>query len=294
MDRNTVLEWLRAGDSGTRLRAARELRAWSDGETQRALVGALADDAREVRQAAVQTLMEIGDGSAVPHLVPLLRAGEPPVRNGARQVLEALGRVEPRALADLSRDPDPRMRVFAANIMGGTGDHDHAGRLVEMLDDADPNAVEAAVSALGRLGAREAVPGLRRIAAQTDSWLRFSAIDALGSVIDPSAERALIDLVTASGDDFIEPVIDALGRQGGSASVTALVGLMEQRPAARDAAFRTLVGPLAARVASFGRDPRLAPLALAAAEALRRNQLPARLARTTAVLLAAIQERENS
>jgi HEAT repeat protein len=288
MDLRDALDILKTGDPGSRLLAARELRRWNGAEARAALAEALGDPAREVRDAASRTLMEIGDASTVRLIVPLLRSGTPAVRNGARQVLERLCRIEPRALIDLAGDPDVRMRVFAANIMGGTGDHDFVAGLVAMLDDSEPNVVEAATAALGQLGSREAVEDLARIAGSAEPWLRFSAIDALGKIPDPSAARVLLDLVPGSPEDFLEPIIDALGRQGSGSSVIPLVGLIESKPALRSAVLKTLLGPLAAQVASLGRDPRLQPLARAAAAALDRNELPSRIASTTAVLLAGI------
>jgi HEAT repeat protein len=288
MDLHHVLDLLKTGDAGRRLLAARELRRWNGPEAKAALAEALGDPAREVRDAASRTLMEIGDAPTVRLIVPLLRSGTPEVRNGARQVLERLCRIEPAALLDLARDGDVRMRVFAANIMGGTGDHDFTPSLLAMLGDAEANVVEAACAALGQLGTREAVPGLSRLAAAAEPWLRFSAIDALGRIPDPSAARALLDLVAGADPDFLEPIVDALGRQGSGASVIPLVGLIDAKKSLRPALLKTLLGPLAPQVAALGRDPRLQPLARAAAAALDRNELPSRIASTTAVLLAGI------
>lgn len=288
MELHDALELLKTGDAVRRLLAARELRRWSGPEAKAALAEALGDPTREVRDAASRTLMEIGDAATVPLIVPLLRNGSPAVRNGARQILEQLCRIEPAALLDLARDGDVRMRVFAANIMGGTGDHDFAPSLLALLDDAEPNVVEAASAALGQLGTREAVPALSRLARTAEPWLRFSAIDALGRIPHPAATQALLDLVAGADPDFLEPIVDALGRQGSGASVIPLVGLLDAKTSLRPALLKTLLGPLAPQVAALGRDPRLQPLARAAAAALDRNELPSRIASTTAVLLAGI------
>lgn len=288
MNLNDALDLLKTGDPGSRRMAARELRKWNAPEVQDALAHALGDPDRPVREAAARTLMEIGDASTIRRLIPPLREGSPAVRNGARRILEQLCRIEPRALRDLSCDRDDRIRVFAANIMGGTGDHEFAAPLIGLLSDPDPNVVEAAMAALGQLGAREAVGNLALVARSAEPWLRFSAIDALGRIPDPAATRALLDLLTAVETEFLEPVVEALGRQGNADSVLPLVDLIGSRSEARAAVLRTLLGPLAPQVASLGRDSRLQPLARAAAEALGRNELPPRLATTTAVLLAGI------
>jgi hypothetical protein len=203
--------------------------------------------------------------------------------------MEQVCRIEPRALVDLVADPDPRMRVFAANIMGGTGDHDFVPSLLGLLRDAEPNVVEAALAALGQLGSREAVSSLRDFATGADAWLRFSAVDALGRIPDRSAAEALLGLLPTAEPDFIEPLVDALGRQGFPASVLPLAGLLESRPELQPVLLRTLLGPLAPHVAALGRHPRLQPVVRAAEDALGRNELPARLASTALVLLAGIR-----
>ena len=294
MDRNDALKTLKEGDAGSRILAARELRRSNDLEVKIALADALGDPAPDVRNAASRSLMEIGDAATVPLLIPLLRRGSPAVRNGARQVLEQLCRIEPQALVALAADGDPRMRVFAANIMGGTGDHEFVPPLLGMLGDRDPNVVEAAMSALGQLGAREGIAGLTKIAANSDPWMRFSAIDALGRIPDPAAARALLDLLATAEEDLLDPLVDSLGRQGDRAAVLPLVALLDSRPGLRSTLLRVLLGPLAPHVASLGRDPRLEALARAASEALKKNQIPARLATMTTVLLAAIGGGENS
>ncbi len=214
MERQTVLERAVQGDPQSRALALRELRRWNGSDILQVLVGALRDEERLVREAAVGTLIEIGDREAVPLLVPLLAGDAPAARNAARTVLERLGRVDPEALRDLSRNPDARMRIFAANIIGATGDQDHAPRLLELLADPDTNVQDAAVVALGNLAAPEAVGPLSGLALRGPSWLRFSAIDALGRIARPEAVEALRRLLGAVEDDFKGPVQEALAGAG--------------------------------------------------------------------------------
>ncbi len=214
MDRKTALERAAQGDPQGRALALRDLRRWTGPDVLQTLTSALRDEERPVREAALGTLIEIGDREAVPLLVPILAGDAPAARNAARTVLERLGRVDPEALRDLSRNPDARMRIFAANIIGATGDQDHAPRLLDMLADADANVQDAAVVALGNLAAPEAVGPLSDLALRGPSWIRFSAIDALGRIARPEAVEALRRLLGAVEEDFKGPIQEALTGAG--------------------------------------------------------------------------------
>jgi HEAT repeat protein len=214
MDRETALRELRKGDGHARRQAARVLGRWPDDEVLVALVDGLHDADRAVRDAATDTLIEVGDERAARLLVALLRSPVPAVRNAARPVLEQLGKAAPEILEGIARDPDARMRIFAADILAGTGDHDRAPLLISLLDDADENVRDAAIVALGRLGAPEAVARLESFAGTAAPWIRFSAIDALGRIPGPEAREALERLLPAAPADLRGPIGDAIARQG--------------------------------------------------------------------------------
>src|SRR5262245_20142351 len=139
MDRETALRELNAGSPDLQRHAARVLGRWADDEVLDALVGALQSPHRAIRDAATDTLIETGDSRAVQRLLPLLKSGSPAVRNSARALLQRLSKAAPELLVDLARDPDVRMRIFAANIMAESGDHEMAFPLLDLLDDADDN-----------------------------------------------------------------------------------------------------------------------------------------------------------
>ena len=277
MDRDTALQQLNGGDPQSRRLAVRELGRWNDAETLGALVNALNDMSRDVQEAATDTLLEVGDSRAVRLLTPLLRSPAPSVRNFARMVLERLGKAEPSLIIDLARDPDPRMKIFCANILGGMSDHDFAPTLIGLLDDGDENVRDAAIVALGRLGAPESVPRLTRFLLAAEPWLRFSAIDALSKIGGPEAARALIDELPNVDAELREPMIDALGQQGSPESVDVLVRLLETLPQLRGAVLRALLGPLSMAVRSRKGDPGLRPLAKALAEVVELDRLESRL-----------------
>ena len=140
MNREAALKTLSDGDPQSRRRAVRALGQWTDSESLGAIVAALHDLSREVQEAASDTLLEVGDSRAVQLLIPLLRSDSPSGRNFARLVLERLGKAEPQLIIQLSRDADPRMRIFCANILSGMCDHDSA-RMVPLEARPSPPAV---------------------------------------------------------------------------------------------------------------------------------------------------------
>lgn len=212
--------------------AARELRTRNETRVLRALAGALGDDSIDVRDTVAQTLVEMGDQRTVRLLVPLLRSDKPSMRNAARRVLDSLASAAPDLLVELSRDPDARMRIFAANILGGTGDHEMTARLTEMLRDPDSNVRDAAINALGMLGDPLAVEPLGALLdEEAEPWMCFSVLDALARIGGSEAAASLARRLSANQGEMRTAVADALARLDAGDAVPALRRLREQSPA---------------------------------------------------------------
>lgn len=249
MDRDTALRELSSGKPETQQLAARLLGRWADDQVLEALIGALKSPHRGIREAATDTLIEVGDGRTARKLVPLLRHSIPAIRNAARLLLQRLAKAAPEILVELALDTDVRMRIFAANIMTETGDHDMARPLLELLDDPEENVRDAAIVGLGRLGAPEAVHPLETLASEGHSWTRFSAIDALSQIRSPGAVRALLRLLAEAPPELQDTIVEALGRQGSPEAVLPLVRRLADSPGLRGTLVAVLAGPLAAEAA---------------------------------------------
>ena len=273
MDRETALRELSKGSPELQHRAARVLGRWSDDQVVAALIDALQSPHRGIREAAADTLLEIGDARTVRKLVPLLRSSQPAVRNSARVVLQRLANAAPEILDDLARDPDVRMRIFAANIMSETGDHEFAAPLIRLLDDADENVRDAAINGLGLLGAPEAIHRLEEFALNGSSWIRFSAIDALSQIQDPDAVRALLRLLDRVPSELQEPVLDALGRQASPEAIAPLLQMLRESSPFRSTIVGILVGSLAAHVPDRATDGERVTVARALSRTLEENGL---------------------
>ncbi len=167
---------------------------------------------RAAQHALVSALGTAGGEDAVRELVPLLEYAEPSLRFA---VLQALGRTGSEAalppLIEALGDPTPEIQAAALHALGELGDPRAAAPLAERLTDSDrdirrtaafalrdlaPSAAtehllralddpawsvrSAAVRTLAIIGAREAVPRLRELAASdADPLVRSTAAAAL-------------------------------------------------------------------------------------------------------------------
>ena len=244
LDRDAALRDIHAPEPARRGRAARLLARWADADVVRALATALGDADLDVCDAAAGSLLMIGGVDTVGFLLPLLRSDHPGTRNRAARLLEQLGKAEPRALLKLSTDPDPRMRLFAATIMAGTGDHDLAPRLIELMMDPDVNVQDAAVVGLGRMRATCATAALRARLGASDPWTCFSTIDALGNIGTVEALQALLDGAVSSEAQMRTAFVDAIAASGRPEAAAGLLDLLSRFLDLGPSVARALIGPL--------------------------------------------------
>lgn len=133
----------------------------------------------------------------VAHPLRFVDDADPKVRRLAVSALA--NRLDPDAVTVVRRllagDPDVSVRAEAAEVLGG--DPEAAPLLLSVGDD-DPRVVEAAITALGSLGHRPAVPWLiDQAVGAADPLVREAAVAALGEIGDPEAIEPLLDLVTS-------------------------------------------------------------------------------------------------
>jgi HEAT repeat protein len=145
----------------------------------------------------------------------------------------------------MTAETDPDVAMFACQVLGSIGGPDTSATLLTALGRPEINVRQAAVEALGRLKARDAVPALVRLLGE-EPWLQLAAVSALGDIGDSAAVGALLTLVP---DSFVaEPALDALRWLPSPAVLPALLPLLRDpdlvhlRPA--------LVGAVAAQLES--------------------------------------------
>jgi HEAT repeat protein len=143
------------------------------------------------------------------------------------------------------KSPGPADRVAAANEMGRRG-YRFRKEISELLrpllrSDPDASVRAAAGRALGRLGAREAVPDLIAALGDSSADVRVVAAAALWRLPDPAATTPLLERVKDADKAVREWSALALGVIGDKRAVPELVKLLgDPERAVRLAAVRSL------------------------------------------------------
>lgn len=183
-DRSAVIEALNGADPAARRSAARACRAFHDGIEIIAARLAEETDPRVV-EVLVLNLVSIGGPAAAAALAPLLRNDDPGRRFAAAEALQDLG---PDALPffdRLVRDPDPQVRILAAEIARGQA----GGAAVQTLEallaaEDDTNVCGAFVDVLAEIGTAGTAAALRALRERHagDPFLAFSIDAALAQL----------------------------------------------------------------------------------------------------------------
>jgi HEAT repeat protein len=125
------------------------------------------------RRLAARYAAQLDARQAIPQLLAMLRAHDPPARSAAASALGKLGARE--ALDDLAdialEDEDPIVRAWAAGAIGEIGGEEAVGVLAAVLDSEDWVVRRAAVYGLGASGERSAL-ALVEQARMRERWTR--------------------------------------------------------------------------------------------------------------------------
>jgi HEAT repeat protein len=222
--RAAIEQAIRDRDAGIRMRALEALGRHEIGRSLPAVLGALDDDSREVRQQAV--------------LVVVTAVGQD--RAGAK--LATL------PLVERLDDADRLIRLAAIRALGGLRDPRAVPALVRVASEQTIDLRAAAADALGSPAMAAATPTLTRFARQQppDDLARHAAL-ALGEIATPAAVAVLIAILRAP------PVPDEakLGlRHAGGAAVEPLIAELTRGSPASAALAAALLGELGDRRAT--------------------------------------------
>jgi HEAT repeat protein len=212
--------------SATQRLAALDAATGPDRES--AILAALEDDAPTVRERAVRLAARYVEPEVLGALVADgVNAAR---RNGALSALERQGPYAVPHLMKLLGSGDSAVVMFALQVLARIGDPVSTGRILPLLEHPDANVAQAAVEALGRMRAVDAVPALLDLLDRS-VWLQLAAVNALGEIGDPRATAPLLALVP---DTLVaEPAVRALQRITAPESLGPLLDLLvrvRQRP----------------------------------------------------------------
>lgn len=175
------------------------------------------------RAKAAETLGNIKDERGVE---PLLRAANSPMSELRDKAITALGNIGDYRGYDLiakaiEAELDPSIRADAISAIAKYGDRSSEDLLLSVLDEEltsqNLSVWEAAVSALGDIESRKAVPKLISILQDRSlpTSLRAKAAEALGKIKDTAASKPLIERLNDESeyDDVWKAAALAAGRE---------------------------------------------------------------------------------
>jgi HEAT repeat protein len=199
------------------------------------LLAALAGDSAKTRAAAARALGKSDSGEAVPALVEALYDADPWVRYYA---VRALAEQRPAAALDpllrLARaDAAPHVRIAALDVVGAIGGAGAVEAVRALAGDPHSEVAAAALAALGRFAAADAVSELQEALRSGDTPRRLAAIRGLAAQAGESAVGALEWTALADDDASVTAAaiaalesIAAAETPAGTAAVQSLCGML--------------------------------------------------------------------
>jgi HEAT repeat protein len=252
---DSVAEWVAVigdlldqpiADQGVRSRAVRALGRTAGPAALPRLVAALGDEHSEVRAAAVEALVAIGQPAA-PELVAALGDASEVARGAAAEALGLLreSSAVPGLLGAL-RDPALDVRAAAVEALGAIGDRAAMPGVLAGLSDENEDIRARTAIALGAIGDAEAVPGLLAALRDPDGVVRWWAADALAAIGSP-AVAGLAEVLGAAAEHAGTRLVAAraLGIIGDPAAVVALTPALHDGRAMIRAAAAEALGRIA-------------------------------------------------
>jgi putative membrane-bound dehydrogenase-like protein len=179
----------------------------------------------------------------LPTLREVSEAEKSPVLH--RNIIWTLARMnDPDARAQVQHflwDPDETVRQAAIHVTALWRDHGATNRLIELLRESPPHNRRAAAEALGRIGAKEAVPALLEAASQpVDRILEHSITYALIEIADPKATA--VGLQSKSPRTIRTAMVALDQMEGGGLNPTFVAGLLASTDPALKETASWLVG----------------------------------------------------
>lgn len=180
----------------------------------------------DLKLMAIYALGLIGDGSALPGLIKMLKSSVLTGEEVSKKVLDSsiisFGAEAVRELAAELACPDWRVRSACLNLLGEIGGAGLAPLFMKMLSDPEQDVRAKAAKALGRISCVEAAPRLEAALADRHWVVRLHAARALGAMKEERSVSALTGKLADRNWQVRRASAEALGAIGGAAYLELL------------------------------------------------------------------------
>lgn len=224
-----------------------------DGELEQRLVELLSDGSTSVRSAVIKALMLSPERQRVVRRYleqTRLLAGW--VRERALQSLKTFAEDLMEPIIELMQDPDEEVRLLALVVGGNFEDKRCVEPIIGLLRDQDWWTRTTAAETLGRIGDRRATQPL--IALLNDEEARWTAIEALGQLKDPSAMPALMACAQDDAPELRLAAVDALSLLGSRAEILEVLETRARQDSSQTVRDRALEKLRSLNPSGIGRD----------------------------------------
>lgn len=218
-----------------------DIEKWkSKGQTEK-LIGALDNDAREMRMAAAKALGELKAESAVEPLAELFSIPDSQLATTAVEALISIGNqsAENQLITALNLK-DRRTCTTAILGLGSLKSSQAVDPLIHALNDGDAEIATAAATALGLIGDERSIgPLVAQLQARSFS-LRLACVKSLGSIGGQASTEALTIALSDINKDIRQIAIELFVATGEQATPYALATLRDSNAQARLSAISIL------------------------------------------------------
>ncbi|MBN1823909.1 MAG: HEAT repeat domain-containing protein [Endomicrobiales bacterium] len=192
----------------------------------------LKDDDIEVRRAAVNSLVMIGDQRAVKALIN--RFPKEPNMNARINIVTALGDLKAEAaislLKKMLKEPYPVFRSEAVRALGKIGSPETYKDVVAMISDEAEGVRVTASQVAGNLGIKAAVQPLVKNLDNPIAIVRKAAVEALAVIGDASARPQIEKLSSDENASVASAAKEALKKLGPGAPRKNAPGQGQKKP----------------------------------------------------------------
>ena len=237
-----LLKYVNNDDPSIRLHIIRTMGRFVHPKAAEALLTALKDSHKLIRQSALEGLAQSKANISPQHITPMLRDPDLTVQSKAIEAL--IQRRHPETvkfLIEILQDESEYVRRAAVEVLNEVGDPRAINDLLTAMRDQDWWVKVRAADALGSIGGPKVVEAVLSLIKDKDEFLRRSAIEILNSIKDERAYDYLVDALNDTDWWVRERAADALANLGDKRAIGPLVELIKSSPESSGVAIQALI-----------------------------------------------------